>query len=444
MSEPHGLYRLFSWEHSYFSGKARAYLRYKAHTGAFAFEDILATQELIAGLLIPATQTGAVPQLLAPDGTWVQDTSEIFDYCERAHPELPIVPPADTSPCQRLVCYLIELLADEWMIVYAFWERWLYGKDGASPGHASWNEQQWGVLMAPDGTGQERRRAARMFFELAFNIANADTEPRGVYQGIVDLGVDDVTGPAWKESNDRVLAALEAHFDLHDFVLGGQPSLADFALLAPLYAHLYRDAVPSFDLKTRFPLVAEWVERTNGTNALNARTYGQKLYRLGDDGELVARPATRDGGAWLADDAVPDTLLAVLEIFFDEMWPVLTSSVAKLRAWLDSEAHTRGDEIPGKSFTATPGFEAEQQGDGSLTHEFTIGQAKGRRMVVPYQVWMMQRLASVLTECNAGPNASAVKEMLGRVPGGSALLELDTMLEGCEIRKDGGRLFSCV
>ena len=28
------MYRLFSWEHSYFSGKARAYLRYKAYHGA--------------------------------------------------------------------------------------------------------------------------------------------------------------------------------------------------------------------------------------------------------------------------------------------------------------------------------------------------------------------------------------------------------------------------
>lgn len=27
-------YRLFSWEHSYFSGKTRALLRYKAHAGA--------------------------------------------------------------------------------------------------------------------------------------------------------------------------------------------------------------------------------------------------------------------------------------------------------------------------------------------------------------------------------------------------------------------------
>ena len=98
------MYRLFSWEHSYFSGKARAYLRWKQHHGALGpgFEDVLATPELALGLLIPKSGTPAVPQLEAPDGTWVQDTSEIIDFVEAAHPEPPVVPDAATSPRQCL------------------------------------------------------------------------------------------------------------------------------------------------------------------------------------------------------------------------------------------------------------------------------------------------------------------------------------------------------
>ena len=83
-------YRLFSWEHSYFSGKARAYLRYKAEAGALAFEDVLATPELMQKLLLPATGTSVVPQLLAPGGRFVQDSSEIVDFCEHAHPAPPV------------------------------------------------------------------------------------------------------------------------------------------------------------------------------------------------------------------------------------------------------------------------------------------------------------------------------------------------------------------
>ena len=88
------MYRLFSWEHSYFSGKVRAYLRFKQSQGALGpgFEDILATPELITGLLTPRSGSGAVPQLETPDGDWIQDSSEIIDVCEARHPEAPVVP----------------------------------------------------------------------------------------------------------------------------------------------------------------------------------------------------------------------------------------------------------------------------------------------------------------------------------------------------------------
>ena len=436
-------YRLFSWEHSYFSGKVRAFLRYKAHGGALGYEDILATPELIQGLLVPATQTNVVPQLLAPDGSWVQDSSEIIDFCERAHPAPPVVPTAGEAPKQRLVCHLIELLADEWMVVWAFFERWHYGRESVEPNHAVFNEQQWGAVFAPAADGTARRRAARAIFEAAFGTREAFQHPRGIFAGLVALGATEQTAPAWEASNTRVLEALEAHFAVHDFALGGLPSLADFGLLGPLYAHLYRDPVAGFALRTRFPLVTEWVERTNHTNALNARTYGQKLYGLAKDGSLVARPATSDGGAWLGGDQVPPTLRPLLEVFFREMWPMLKSTLVTLRAYLASGRHTPGGELPGKTFTPTPGFEAQQTGDGPLTHEVEIGGLRVRRMVVPYHVWMLQRLAGVLRECvRTDADRSEIEALLSTLPQGSELLRLDAELAGCCVRKVGGRLFA--
>ena len=436
-------YRLFSWEHSYFSGKARAFLRYKAEAGALAFEDVLATPELMQGLLFPATGTSAVPQLLTPDGRFVQDTSEIIDACERAHPEPRVIPGAD-APRQRLASFLLELLADEWLVVYAFWERWHHGRDGADPSHARFNEQQWGAVIAPGADGEARRRAGRQFFEAAFGIHEPEQEPRGVYAGLVALGMTKRTQAAWQASNDRLLARLEAHFAKHDFVLGGLPSLGDFALLGPLYAHLFRDAVSGFQLRSGFPLVAEWVERTNHTGFLNARSYGQKLYSLGPNGELVGRPATSDGGAWLPDDAIPETLLPVLAVFFEEMWPALDASLAALRAFLASGGVAPGGELPGKTFTATPGFETLQTGDGPLTHEFTLGGVVERRMVTAIHTWMLQRIADVLRECTATrPGRGAIEGLLDAFPNGRALLGLDARLAGCRVRKQGGRIFAC-
>jgi len=439
------MYRLYSWEHSYFSGKARAYLRYKDRCGALSdgFEDVLASVDLVQGLLLPKSGSGAVPQLEAPDGTWVQDSSEIIDFVEAAHPQAPVVPDPERAPRQCLAAYLIELLADEWMVVPGFWERWYYSEPGHAFGHRVFNEQQWGAVLAPGADGRARRAAGKAFFETAFGIADTRVNPKGVYAGLVHLGVDARTEPAWQASQHRLLGLLEEHFARHDYVFGGRPSLADFGLLAPLYAHLYRDAVPGFALRVWFPLVCEWVERTNGEGSLNARRYGQKLYSLDAAGKLVARPATSDGGEWLPDDVVPESLDPVLGVFFEEMWPVLRDAAGVLTRFIAGEHHAPGGELPGKTFTATPGFEAHQTGAGALTHAFSIGGVAGRRMVVPYQMWMLERIERVLARCTASAGGRAsIEAFLGRFDGGAELLDLATLLAGCRVEKRDARLYS--
>jgi glutathione S-transferase len=438
------MYRLFSWEHSYFSGKVRAYLRFKQRAGALGpgFEDILATPDLLLSLLLPKSGSIAVPQLEAPDGTWIQDSSEIIDYCEAAHPEVAVIPDSSAAPRQCLMSYLIELLADEWLLVPGFWERWYYSEEGRDPSHRCFNEQQWGAMLAADQPGFERRAAGAAFFENTMGIQQSRSAPRGVYAGLVHLGCDERTEKAWKASLDNVLSILETHFSVHDYVLGGRPSLGDFALLGPLYAHVYRDAVAGFELRTRFPIVAEWVERANGEGALNARRWGQKLYSVdGDSGDLVGRPATSDRGEWLPEDAVPETLVPLLSVFFEEMWPVLTASAETLSRFIAGETHTPGDPLPGGSFMATPGFEEQQTGEGALTHEFEIGGITSRRMVIPYQIWMLGRLCRVVTECSAA-GEGAVERLLAKLPHGSELREIDRVIAGCRVQKRGALLYS--
>ena len=154
--------------------------------------------------------------------------------------------------------------------------------------------------------------------------------------GIVSpLGCTPDTEQAWWASMENILGLLDEHFHQHDFLLGGQPSLGDFGLLGPLYAHLFRDATAGFMLRTGHPIVAEWVERCNGTN-VEARSYDQKLYSLNESGELVGRPATSDGGERLGNDEVPNTLDAVVSVFFDEMWPMLVSTMQEFREGLTS------------------------------------------------------------------------------------------------------------
>ena len=159
------MYRLFSAEHSMFSAKVRAYFRLKADQQDLGrgFEEILATPNLIQNLLQKRSGSPSLPQAETPDGVWLQDTSEIIDHCEQAHRGCPVIP-AEDMPRQRLASYLIELLADEWVLVPACWERWQFSLAGQDPNHRAFNEQQWGSFLKPELNGRDRAPPAPTSF----------------------------------------------------------------------------------------------------------------------------------------------------------------------------------------------------------------------------------------------------------------------------------------
>lgn len=437
-------HRLFSWEHSYFSGKVRAYLRYKERMGDLGdgFEDILATPELMTGLLMPATGSRVLPQMQAADGSWVQDSSEIIDFIEAQHSDVPVAPNPADAPRQALAAYLVELLADEWMNTPGYWERWYHSHPSIKPNQLEYNAVQWGSIFAAGAHGDEKLATGHAQIEKIFGLSVSRTEPRGALAGLEHLGCTPDVEHAWWDSMENILGLLDAHFSAHDFVLGGLPSLGDFGLFGPLYAHVYRDATTGFALRNGHPIVAEWVERTYAMS-INARSYSQKLYSVNESGELVGRPATSDNGQWLSDDAVPSTLDALIAVFFEEMWPVLKSTMEKTTAFIASPAHEPGGGLPAKSFFADRDWTEHQTGNGALTHEFEIRGVKSRRMVVPYQVWMLQRLAAVLDDATANNHGrTSVSTWLEGFKCGPELFELNDRLAGCRVRKDAQRLFS--
>ncbi len=431
------MYRFFSAEHSMFSAKVRAYFRFKHDQDDLGagFQEILATPNIIQNLLTQRSGSPSLPQIETPEQDWLQDTCEIIDHCEQVHKKTQVIP---GSPKQRLVSYVIELLADEWILVPACWERWQYSLDGQHPNHRAFNEQQWGSFLKPEADGKTRAAAGKQFFQKAFGIDDDKTVPRGPYGGLIDLGCTEQTVSAWQASLKKMLDALELHFEAHDYLLGGRPSLADFSLLGPMYVHFYRDAVPGFLLRTSYPLVTEWVERTNAESCLNARRYGQRHYEVNAEGELVEKQVLSDQADWLPDDAVPETLYPLLEVFFDEMWPYLLDSIDAVRAFIASDAHNPGDELPRKSFTASPGFERFQRNHGPLTVAFRIGDTETSRMVVPYQIWMLQRLNTAMQ----ATDSKGWHNWVSQFTHGAELKNLNETLIGAEIEKRGGLLYS--
>ncbi len=345
-------YQLYGGDISYFTGKARAYLRYKA----IPYEEHAATREVYKHIIVPRVGWPVIPVVVTPDDVTLQDTSDIIDALEARFPDAPVYP---SGPRQRVVALLLEVYGDEWLKLPAMHYRWNH--------NAQWIIREFGRLSRPDLDEQGQRevgeRACRPF--------------RG---SLPALGVTEVTAPVIEASYEALLGELDAHFAVHPFLFGTRPSIGDFGLIGPLYAHQYRDPASGELMKRLAPKVVAWVQRM-----------------------MDPQPRT---GEFLADDAIPDTLLPVLRRFASEHLPVIQSTIAALAEWIDAHPD-----------------EALPRAVGS--HRFTLERGRalavtGERAIFPFDQWMFQRPLDCFRALPAGGQA-AVRELLARAGAQGAL-----------------------
>ena len=114
MSQP---YIFYGAEVSLYSGKVRAYLRYKA----IPYEERLSTLAVYRQIIVPKIGRPIIPVVLTPEGEYLQDTTVIIDALEPRFPDHPVYP---DTPAQRLVALLLELYGDEWLVMPAMHFRW--------------------------------------------------------------------------------------------------------------------------------------------------------------------------------------------------------------------------------------------------------------------------------------------------------------------------------
>lgn len=314
-------YTLYGTGFSLYTGKARSYLRYKG----LPYREVLSTLNVYRKVIVPETGVSLIPVVRTPQGECIQDTTGIIDELERRAPARPVYP---ETPAQRLTALLFELLGDEWLLLPAMHYRWNFPDQ---------NERflmaEFGRIVAPWAPTPMRRVFGR---RLAKRFAGM----------LPMLGIDERTAPAIEAWYESFLDQLDAHFAEHPYLLGGRASIGDFGLMAPLYAHLYRDPAPGRLMRERAPHVVAWVERMNRPE-----------------------PAVGD---WLPDDEVPETLIPILRRQLAEQFPVLADTAAALAEWL--EAHP-GEHIPRRIGT----------------HSFRIGEVEGERAILPFSLWMAQR-----------------------------------------------------
>lgn len=339
-------YKLYGVEMSLYTGKIRPYLRWKK----IPFEEIRSGQEVFAEVIMPRVGWPVVPVIVTPDDETLQDTSDMIDYFEAKYPTPAIFP---STPKQLLAAKLLEVYGDEWLVIPAMHYRWNYNLE--------WAIESFGANVIPDGSREEK------MIEGEKRAAN--------FKGVVPfLGINDQTIPGIEKSYEELLAELNAHFSQHAYLLGDRPSIGDYGLIGPLYAHNYRDPASGEIMKRLAPEVAKWVERT----------------------EFVPEPGTGD---FLPNDDVPETLLPVLRRMMTEQMPVLENTVRLYKEWAEQNDDK---EIP-----RTIGM-----------HEFELGGCKGERIVVPFNIWMLQKPYDYYHSLT-GADKTAADALLDEIGGGA-------------------------
>ncbi len=342
-------YEHLGWPVSPYTAKTRAYFRFKG----IKFRDREPSLPELHFRVKRAVGRFVMPTVKTPDGRWLQDTSEIIDEMEKRFSHPTVIPPGNA---QRVASLLLELHGDEWLVMPAL--------------HYRWNVQK-NITFA-------RREFARYGFPgvpLGLSAALAKPVAKRMAAYLPLLGIKPETQPGIESFSQDLIAHLETHFTAHHFLLGARPCVGDFAMMGPLWAHLYRDP-GSRELFDHAPHVRAWFER-------------------------LLRPQG-DYGEFLANDEVPTTLDPVFPTLFAEQFPYL-------RALLDA-IETYCAKNP----------EAKRVPRALGNTSFCIGGAAGERRLLTFSQWMLQRPLGAYQSLSLEERA-AVDSWLVRVGGQEAM-----------------------
>ncbi|MBK8375052.1 MAG: glutathione S-transferase family protein [Sphingomonadales bacterium] len=359
---------LWGSAHSLYTGKARSYLVKKG----LPYRERFPSNPDFAARILPAIGQSSVPVLETEQGEIVQDSGDIIDLLESRHPT-PVVDPV--APVQKLVSLLFDAFGSEYLLPAAMHYRWSYREQ-----QEAFLRAEFGRAIVANKTRDERRDTAAKV--MAF------------FNGFLpNLGVFPETIPAIESAYLDLMEALDEHFQWHPYLLGGRPSRGDFGMMAPLFAHLGRDPVPAGIMKAKAPNLFRWTERMNSTPI--------------SDGEYPGYAET-----YAADDAIPETLEAVMCVAFADWLPGLIADADCFNAWA-------ADKEEGAIVSRT-GDRQVHPNVGKV--EFDWRGVTYRRGSQPHMLWMLAAAQAHYAGMNVEAKARA-DTVLGRT-GGSDIVRL--------------------
>lgn len=336
---------LYTMPASLYSAKARAYLR----SHEIPHQEVPPGDPRYIEGVVPRIGRWIVPVLQTPDGALIQDTVDIIDHLDRhVAPALSAYP---GTPVHRVLAHLLELFGGEGLLRPAMHYRWNFDEV-----NLDFLSHDFSAALVRDPDPHAKRAA--------FDYASARMRKVTTRCGVAPETVPDV-----ERSYLRFLELFDAHLAESPYLLGGRPTIADFAFAGPLYAHLSRDPYPSVLMKRHARRVYRWTERMNAPGL--------------DSGEYAQR-----GPGLFPGDGVPDTLRALLAYIGEEFTCDALAQVAGVDRWLERNAQIAdGDLVGGRP-------DRRAIGTTDLHWRGHVVEVS----VLPYRIYMLQRLQQAFSD----------------------------------------------
>ncbi|MEO0342441.1 MAG: glutathione S-transferase family protein [Pseudomonadota bacterium] len=331
-------YKLYGMYSSLYTARVRAFLRYRK----IPFVEHSVSESEFHSKLVKKVGRVIMPVLVDENGEVFQDGSDIIDVLENRHPgKWPVLP---ENRLLQAISYLFELFGNEGLLRPAMHYRWNFDEH-----NLSYLENEFTTSLAP----QTDKSTQLSVFEFAEKRMRKTTEMLGVTPERIEHIED-----AYAE----FLQLFKHHLERNPYLLGGHPTIGDFALLGPLYAHLGRDPYPSMQMKKEAPEVFRWIERMHSPE--------MRQCEYESSGDLFC---TRD---------LPDTLIDLMQFVAEDFLPEIDAHIEFTEDWLQShpnlEVGTNGLDDPAKRIL------------GKCTFKW-----RGLEMttvVMPYRFYLLQKL----------------------------------------------------
>jgi len=329
MSKTH---RLYAITHSLYSGRARSYLI----KHQIPFQELSTGHESFKAEVLPKGKLATIPTLVTPEGEVIRDGAAIIEHFEAANgrPSLP------AGPKQRIISALFDVIGTDGLLRPAMHYRWNFPEDNLAFVRYHFLHSQRDTPERSEKTEamMNRMRHAAMIF-----------------------GVTEQTQAVVESLYLDYLEALNTHFEQYPYLLGWRPSIGDFGLIAPMYAHLGRDPHPAKLMQQRAVSVHRWVERMN--------RYDQdvpEFFNAGTD--------------FVEDDEVPESLMAVLRVLAEDFVPETLAAADAINGWLAENNPEAGAAAVGRLAQA-PG-----------TATFDLRGETIQALAQPHRFYLLQRV----------------------------------------------------